>query len=562
MGFVIWYLLEVAGAGTGGLRPLRVSNDVTSGDYVLDADIRVELVAGGAPSTFTAVLANLPAVVADTLKSKHHDGLASGNPLQATISLGYFDEPATKAVPVVRGVVTWLRTSVNSEGLLETELRGSELAGYRLFNTAVRLGDRGPRSLDQYVTDIARAASTTAAPVTAAAGSLLGSASDFTLRNGNALDALRTIAEAASAPLVIRDGKIFIGQAVGRDGGVTFSARDNIVSLDRVQEEPEDMVPAGQSAAKTSLDLTVLGDPRVRAGLPATFQPADPADAIPGPLRIGHARHVFSTRRGYTCDVTVVAAAPGQRAKRLTGAHGVVDRIKDLAESVHDQRPAVDVGEVASYDDGASGHHLATLRYGQTPPADVVAPSVEVAVDPGPQLHGKPVASPFAFHKCGLVVPVLPGMRALLAHNRGLVNDAVVSGFLWAEQPRLEPPKSAAGDWWLCLPTALDPQGLPAGKGVSDLTDRAGLRVIQAKGLRITVGEGKLPDIGERPEVPADLASTLVIEHEGGTKITVGADGAVSVDAGGKDITLRSGAASITLTGGQIKLQGSSVEVS
>jgi hypothetical protein len=257
----------------------------------------------------------------------------------------------------------------------------------------------------------------------------------------------------------------------------------------------------------------------------------------------------------------VVVAKPGERAKRLTGAHGVVDRIRDLAETVREQRPALDVGQVASYDDGAGGKHLATLRYGQSPPADAVAPSVEVAVDPEPQLHGKPIASPFAFHKCGLVVPVLPGMRALLAHNRGLVNDAVVAGFLWAEKPRLEPPQNAAGDWWLCLPTKLDGDGMPTGKGVNDLTDKAGLRVIQAKGLRITVGEGKLPDVGKRPELPDDLGAKLLIEHESGTTLTIASDGAVTLDTGGKDIILKSGDASITLSGGKVQLKGTAVEV-
>src|SRR5262249_35707843 len=113
-----------------------------------------------------------------------------------------------------------------------------------------------------------------------------------------------------------------------------------------------------------------------------------------------------------------------------------------------------------------------------------------------------------------------------------------------------------------CLPTALDGHGLPAGKGVNDLTDKSGLRVIQAKGLRITVGEDKLPDVGERPEVPDDLAARLLIEHESGTQIAVAADGAITLDAGGQDITLKSGEASITLSGGSVKLQGTSVEVS
>jgi hypothetical protein len=97
---------------------------------------------------------------------------------------------------------------------------------------------------------------------------------------------------------------------------------------------------------------------------------------------------------------------------------------------------------------------------------------------------------------------------------------------------------------------------------VNDLTDKAGLRVIQAKGLRITVGEDKLPDVGERPKVPGDLGAKLLIEHQSGTTITVGSNGAVTVDTGGKDITLKSGAASITLSGGTVELHGTSVKVS
>jgi hypothetical protein len=568
MGFVIWFKLEVKGAGPGGLLPLRVSNDVFSGDYILDADIRVELVAGAAASSFTAVLANLPADLVDTLRHQHREG-GKQRPLEATISLGYFDDPDTQANPVLRGVVTRIRTRVSNDGLLETVLYGNELAGNRLLNTPVQADQPGMASLDGVVRQVADQAR-----VSFRGGSGLREVTDFTIRNGNGLEALRTIAEAAPAPLVIADGSILIGKTVGNRGSAAFSAKRNIVSQDRLQEDPEDRPPPAPpgtgppglteptAQARTSMDLTVLGEPTIRVGQAAEYEPADPKDALPGPLRVEKATHVFSTRQGYTCDVTVVVSEPGQLATRLTGAHGVVHRFRDLAETVREQRPALDVGEVAGYDDGAGGKHLATLRYGQSPPADAVAPSVEVAVDREPQLHGKPLASPFAFHKCGLVVPVLPGMRALLAHNRGLVNDAVVAGFLWAEQPRLEPPHNAPGDWWLCLPTRLDGQGMPTGKGVNDLTDKAGLRVIQAKGLRITVGEGTLPDVGTRPGVPGDLGGKLLIEHESGTTLTVAGDGAVTLDTGGKDITIKSGNASITLSGGTVKLQGSAVEVS
>ena len=130
----------------------------------------------------------------------------------------------------------------------------------------------------------------------------------------------------------------------------------------------------------------------------------------------------------------------------------------------------------------------------------------------------------------------------------------MVTGFLWAEQPTLERPQSKAGDYWLCLPTELGgPDNQPVGKGVNDLTDQAGFRVIQSRGLHIFVGKDKLPDVGVRPEVPDER--TIVIEHESGTTITIGADGAVKVETKQKDLSLTNG----TVT---LKLSGAAVEVS
>jgi hypothetical protein len=595
MGFVIWFQVTVDGAGLGGLLPLRVSNDVFSGEYVLDADIRIDLVSGAAASSFSATLNNLPATVAATLKTKHAKAVAGGRPLLISLSLGYFDDPAGHADPVLRGVVTSIRTSVGEDGLLRTELRGLEVAGFRLLRTAVRAGKPGEQSLTGHVAAIAKAASAPDAPVSASAGGL-GEAKNFSLRAGDGLQALRQVATFAGAPLVIRDGTILLGSSVGAGRPLSFTAVDNVVALDHVQEDPEDLLPvppaaddgglagalggalaaaaglpsASTGAARSSVELTVLGDPAVRAGHPAVLVPVDPRDGLPGTLRVERVRHVFNSRRGYTCQVLLVVVDPGKQAPRTTGADAVVQRMHDVAESVHAERPAIDVGEVAGYAAGSGSRHLADLRYGQSPPPDTVAPSVEAAVDREPQLHERPIASPFAFHRCGLVVPVLPGMRAVLAHNRGLVNDAVVTGFLWPEEPAYQPPENQPGDWWLCLPTALDGKGLPTGKGVNDLTDRTGRRVLQAKGLHITVGEKLLPDVGSRPVVATDLDAKLVVEHQSGTTVTVDDQGAVTVDAGARTVTFKSGSATITLDDGTItltsgsatiKLSGSTVEV-
>ncbi|RJL35440.1 hypothetical protein D5H75_01090 [Bailinhaonella thermotolerans] len=583
---MIWFQLQVEKAGPGGLLPLRVSNDVFSGEYVLDADIRVDLVAGAAASTFSAKLTNLPAEVTETLKTRHADALMGRDPVGVSLALGYFDDPGGRSDAVVRGVLTGLRTSVTAGGDLVTELRGVEAAGYRLLRTAVREGRPGGRSLTASVRAVAAAASKGGPITVTASADGLPEARNFSLRAGDGLQALRQIAQVAQAPLVIGDGVIRMGAAADAGTPLRFTAADNIVSLDHVQEDPEDLVPApapadggggalgaaagavaaaagvrlpgGSGKARTSLELTVLGDPAVRPGRTAVVVPDDPRDAPPGRLRVERVRHLFHSRRGYTCEVLLVVADPGRRAPRSTGAEGVGRRMRDLVESVRGENPAIDVGEVAKY--GAGGH-LADLHYGQSPAADVVAPSVEAEVDREPRLHERPLASPFAFHRCGLMVPVFPGMRAVLAHNRGLVNDAVVTGFLWPDQPEHTPPRNRPGDWWLCLPTGLDPKGLPTGKGVNDLTDAAGRRVVQARGLRIAVGDKLLPDVGERPQVPDALAGKLLIEHDSGTTVTVATDGAVTVDAGGRPLTLKSGPASITLADGKITLRGTAVEV-
>ena len=62
MGIIIWYKLAFP--------DVTVSNDLLSGDYILDADITLEMTAGDSADTFRATLVNFPADVVQTLKSK------------------------------------------------------------------------------------------------------------------------------------------------------------------------------------------------------------------------------------------------------------------------------------------------------------------------------------------------------------------------------------------------------------------------------------------------------------------------------------------------------------
>jgi hypothetical protein len=547
MSLVIWYAMIFPELG------VRVSNDVFSGEYLLDAEITIEMTAGDSADTFQAVLANLPAEVADGLKHAHQRASAS-KPLEAKIFLGYFDEPATATLdsPVLHGAVTSIRSAVTDGGLLTTEIKGQELAGFKLLHLQVNEDRKGKVALDDFVKKVV-------APLPVSGQPGLGEVENFTLKATNGLAALQRIAERAKAPLVVTAGRIFIGKAVGTGNTAAFDAATNIVTLTHEQageEQPDTALKPGSgpapTIARTVLDLTVLGDPALRVGQSATVKPRDPKDTSPGPLRIGHLTQKFSTKTGYTCEVRLVGAKPGEDAAAgLRGASALVKRFRDVTESAQASRPAVDIGQVTGYKPGATKHSV-TLNYGQSPPADAVRPSVDEPVNDKPQLHDKPIGSLFAWHKCGLIVPVYEGMRAVLLHNRGLVNDAIVGGFLWVDEPALERPDSKTGDWWLCLPTELDGNKLPTGKGAHDLIDASGCRVIHAKGLHVLVGKANLADVGTRPAPPAE--KTVVIEHESGTTIRIDDQGAVAITTAGKDITISAGTGTIVLKGKAVQV--------
>ncbi|WP_131763638.1 hypothetical protein [Actinomadura fibrosa] len=382
-------------------------------------------------------------------------------------------------------------------------------------------------------------------------------AADFAVRAGSTLDALGALAERAGAPIVVRDQRVHLGAAVGSPADPAPVALDpdaNLVSLSSSSAEDTAARPsfppggAARPAIRTTVDAVVLGHPRFRVGQVAATSNLSGVPA--GPLRVTRAVHRFLLDGGYTTELRLVACGPGDRVRVADGAQAVVDRVYDAVARDRADHPSVDVGEVTGYAPGADGRHQASLRYGQAPGAAVAAPAVASPVGTAVELRGKPVASAFAFHKTGLVTPVYAGMRALLAHNRGEVNDAVVAGFVWADGQ--ERPPNRPGDHWLALPTELGADGLPRGKGANDLTDASGRRVVQAAGLHLLVGSGALPDVGVRPDPPAD--DTITIEHQSGTRITVDSHGAIKISTSGHPVTLTNGSVSLSLDGTSVKV--------
>ncbi|WOX14100.1 hypothetical protein [Streptomyces sp. N50] len=544
MSFVIRYEVEIsAPLAPGGLGlPLTVSNDVLAGSFVLDADITVTMTEGAATDTFEVTLINLPTDVIDRIRA-----VQARTAVNVSIRLGYFDDPSTTtgdAGRVLVGRVTRISGTVGQDGYARTVLYGQEEAGYLLRNKPVAVGSPAGTSAQLFAFDLLEKAK-----VPVAAGSTLpGDLSGFTVRSGSTLDALRTLAERGDAPLVVRDGTVYLGAAVGaaRDTApVALDPGTNIVWLD--SSYGEDTAGELSPPVRATVNLAVLGHPRLRVGQVAKITGL--AGVPDGTLRLSRVVHRFTTSGGYTAELGLIAAAAGERAQVTTGVQVVVDRWRGMVDRARDDHPAVDVGEVTEYVAGA-GKHLASLHYAQVPDPGVVAPSVASPVDTGATMHEKPIASVFAFDRTGLVVPVYPGMRALLAHNRGAVNDAVLAGFLWPDDPATRRPANEAGDYWLALPTALGDDGRPTGPGANDLTDAGGHRIIQTTGLHIVVGKDLLPEVGTRPKPPDD--DTITVDHHSGTTITVDAGGAVTISTQGQPIRLTNGTVSLDLDGSAV----------
>lgn len=585
--FMIWHKIVFAAAaggaassGVGGAiasafgfgLPLTVSNNVYSLGLVLDADVELTMSEGATADGFTVTVYDLP--------DKDHTLLASANKdhgLTVTISLGYFDNPGQLIGdhPVMRGRAVHVNRTVGDDGRAKIVVDGLEATGYLMKSKPAFVAVKGHATLDsvvQRMLDNVNVWADTNESVHLAPGSTLGgSIRDYTIVGGSALAALTQLADLAEKPIVIADRTIALGPAVGATPApVTFDPATNIVTLGTGQnsQSHNGSGSGGDSggsasdaggASTTVVDwheLTVLGHPGLRVGQAVTVTGLD-AGPTKNPVRISRLVHKYSTTSGYTCQVSLTDAAAGTRARPAVGVAAVVDRWNKTILDARQDHPTIDVGQATAYRagnaDGDQPKNRVTLNYRQIPDKGAVAPSTDTPVGTNDQLINKPVASPFAFDKVGLVTPVYPGMRAVLVHNRSIANDAIVAGWIWPSQPPSSPPPNHAGDYWLALPTQLGGDGHPTGKGVHDLTDARGCRVIHARALHLLVGTNALQDVGVRPDVPDD--DTITIEHSSGTTITIDSDGKVSLTTQNKAITFSNGSVSL-------KIDGTSVAVS
>ncbi|HKO43853.1 MAG TPA: hypothetical protein VJU84_11305 [Pyrinomonadaceae bacterium] len=532
MGVILKYQLDFPEVG------LKVSNDVISGEFIIDANITAEMKRNVGGGSFDIELIDLPLEKSEAIKTR------AANLASVIIRLGYFDSPFEK---VMEGIIEKYTTAVR-EGKLITSIKGLETATYALKNNVI------DHTLEDNVS-ISAAVSGVLRDIEIRCGSvdqnpLLQELSNNiprkTFRRKKAIDILNELARELESEFMISDKKVWLGKPIKDNLSYVppprFDRAVNLVEFTVVDKELP--VQGCRHATRgEGFRFTVLGDPKLRPG-----QRVDAADSGEGEFRIHSVTHKFNMSGGYVCEGSAMKVVSDEnfyereRSFGNPGAAGVADSVSQLTENGQRNRPTFEVGKVKTYTPGESSDaekHVSSLYFGQDFERTENQPSVNVDVDANEQrlFRNKPMVSPFAWNKCGLIVPVYEGMKAALSHSLNLQDDVLVSGFIWSQTPDIAPPPNKAGDWWLCLPIDFDTSSPPSDstKAVNDLTANNGKRLIQLKGLKIMIGASTLPNVGERPEEGAD--DEFLIEHKSGTILKIADDGKVTIEASNLEIT-------------------------
>jgi hypothetical protein len=555
--YVLEFAAKPAGGGLAGAlaavaggagASLKVSNDLLAGDVCVDADVSVVMSLGTSGATFKITLYDLPEKMAASL---------NGTPTQqqtVTISLGYFD---TKVQLVLDGVYEKVESSATANQFVTT-VTGREKALFACAstpNTASLQGKFSYASATEKVLSWVLANNNIPRDCVDGKPLVKGPLPDDPLNNPNffgkgkfVLGALEKIASQAGSELLIVDKKVILGSPIVY-GEVTPQPLDsgtNLAKFDKANIKipgKDNSNPSQPATDKTikGFKFVALGDPTMRPG--QQIQVKNIAGYDTPAFSIRKVEHKFSATAGYTCEgIAAELAASGADAVQIDIAldRSAASAATDISDRIRSQafdNPVIEIGSVKA----AADVYRVNLNYGQDAQRSETQPSVNAAVklQDDHVLQEQPIASPFAFRKCGLVTPVYPGMKAVVAHNRALSSDGIVTGYIWSKQPDYAPPENQAGDWWLCLPIDFDAAQPPGDstKAVNDLTTNTGKRVLEVKGLKITIGASKLANIGKRPAEGAD--NEFLIEHASGTSVHIDANGALTIDASSASLTIK-----------------------
>lgn len=569
-GVILKYKIEFPEAS------LKVSNDVFAGDVTLDADISATMGRGLSGAQFEITLYDLPEKYVQQVAT-----LVDGTTKPTVkITLGYMD---TSSELVMEGTVESVEAKSNDDKLVTT-FKGRESAAYALGTTffdkqlapglaytdaisAVLAGDG--KSEGGHTLPPNRVSTTPKIGKPLASGTL----NNAGFQSRKMLGVLNEIAERAQGEFMVLDKQVFFGNPIAYDDYAppNFDYGTNLAKFSpfthEIPEEDDinfpDPVPA---ASVTGFRFIVTGDPKLRPGQKVTPKVKN-YDSMSPEFRIRNIVHRYSSSSGYFCEgVATQQPADARTARRLDAqadrsAASVARTLRSQMNDAANSNPAIEVGAIKTY---APAQHQADLYFGQRPQGDETQPSINSPIDQddGHVYANKPIASPFAWRKCGLMVPIYPGMKSVIAHNRGVSSDGFVSGFIWSNDPNYAPPSVTTGDWWLTLPIDFDSSQPPqdSAKVVNDLTANDGRRFIDAKGLKISVGSNALGTLGSRPTL--GNADECTIVHSSGAAITLKGSSITMTDGGspGASITIANG--TIKLTDGTVTLQIGNGQVS
>jgi hypothetical protein len=350
---------------------------------------------------------------------------------------------------------------------------------------------------------------------------------------------------------------------------LTLKGRPDLKPGDVVQFD----TPSDELKTQPNVGASLLGGAFAGGILPAMG-----ADSITNPLNlyVTSVTHTQGRATGFVTKVTGVEledinqpwdARQGQNTALGDGAATAAARIRQVVQDGTQAVHSVDVGEVRSFhvsgDSTSEPPGQTEMLWRGLVDADGLASAgrrLDIQHNPPAPVEGVAYASPFAWGKCGLVLPRYPGTRVVLAHRNGSSEDPIDVGALWASG---HGPESQAGDYWLILPAQVDtskraqlsdtePANEYTGKATNDLIDADGNRIIETGELTLRVGRNDLANAGTRPARPSDDGS-ITIEHHGGATIVMKQDGSVTITA--KNITFDAGDGTITLKADSVDVQ-------
>lgn len=584
MSVIVKYVIDFKSAG------FKVSNDLLEGDFIINASVKASMQRGAAGSNFKIELYDLPEHQAGLLYDKK---VQSPKDATVEIKLGYMDG---KFGTVMDGIFTDVTARIEGDSLVTT-VTGDESGTYALKCTRFQKGlDGNIKFKDAVAKLLEHAPFESSAPsspsgIAAALAPGVGNASstgdlidktpkvenipddveDISMKGENLMVVLDKLATNADAEFLVCDKKIHIGKPITNDQDYTPDEFDRDVNLAQFQpmaknlpsEDGDNRLIKLRPHQVLGFKFIIAGDPHLR---PAQKVFANVKIKVGNEVqsyreekggaefRIHSLVHSLSMTGGYICEGKAAKTCADENCRRQQDAVGlgnpdqVVQKLSQQAKDERRRNSSIEIGTIKQYNSGNedAAPHRSTLYFYQRFANTETQPSIraEVESDENQLFRNKPLVSPFAWHKCGLVVPVYPGMKALLNHNLALLDDALVGGFIWSEKPKIEPPKNKEGDWWLCLPIDFDASQPPTDstKAVNDLIANNGKRVIEAKGLKISIGAKALKNVGTRPEEGND--DEFLIEHASGAKIMI-KDG---------EIQLSDGQVTLKISGGKVDI--------